>query len=192
MRACSVEVELEDGPLSPDDVQEFAARVVALGCELGLTVGTAESCTGGLVAGAITEVAGSSSVLRGGVVSYAPEVKHDVLGVAQATIDGPGVVSVACAREMAEGAQRVLGCDVAVSVTGIAGPSGEEPGKPVGTVCLGLATESELIAQVHLFAGDRAEVRLRAVACALGLLCEGLMEHGALTEGQHDRRLAER
>ena len=121
---------------------ELASQVVEKGSELGLTVGTAESCTGGLVAGCLTAVPGSSSVVRGGVVSYAIPVKHEVLGVSQQVLDEPGVgaVSSECACQMAEGARRVLGCDVAVSLTGIAGPGGEEPGKPVGTVWMGLCT----------------------------------------------------
>ena len=111
---------------------ELASLVVEKGSELGLTVGTAESCTGGLVAGCLTAVPGSSSVVRGGVVSYAIPVKHEVLGVSQQVLDEPGVgaVSYECARQMAEGARRVLGCDVAVSLTGIAGPGERSPASP--------------------------------------------------------------
>lgn len=157
---------------------ELASLVVEKGSELGLTVGTAESCTGGLVAGCLTAVPGSSSVVRGGVVSYAIPVKHEVLGVSQQVLDEPGVgaVSSECARQMAEGARRVLGCDVAVSLTGIAGPGGEEPGKPVGTVWMGLSTTAGVRSELHRFDGDRAQVRSAAVARALELLCEGLVE----------------
>ena len=116
--------------------------------------------------------------MRGGVVSYAIPVKHEVLGVSQQVLDEPGVgaVSSECARQMAEGARRVLGCDVAVSLTGIAGPGGEEPGKPVGTVWMGLSTTAGVRSELHRFDGDRAQVRSAAVARALELLCEGLVE----------------
>ena len=143
-----------------------------------MTLGCAESCTGGLVAGALTAVAGSSDVMRGGVVSYAIPVKHEVLGVSSEVLDEPGVgaVSGVCATQMAEGARRVLGCDVAVSVTGIAGPGGAEPGKPVGTVWMGLATPLGARAERFLFPGARDEVRRSAVAAALALLREGCVE----------------
>ena len=144
----------------------------------GVTLGCAESCTGGLVSGSLTAVAGSSDVVRGGVVSYAIPVKREVLGVPAAVLDAPGVgaVSRECAEAMAEGARRVLGCDVAVSVTGIAGPGGAEPGKPVGTVWFGLATAGGARALCRHLEGDRATVRLAAVRVALGLLREGVVE----------------
>lgn len=163
---------------SSERLYDLARTVVEKGAELGLTVGTAESCTGGLVAGSLTAVPGSSSVVRGGVVSYAIPVKHEVLGVSQEVLDEPGVgaVSSECAAQMAEGARRVLGCDVAVSLTGIAGPGGEEPGKPVGTVWMGLATASGTRCELNRFDGDRAQVRSAAVGRALELLCEGIVE----------------
>lgn len=158
-------------------VLDAASALVAARAS-GVTLGCAESCTGGLVAGALTAVAGSSDVMRGGVVSYAIPVKHEVLGVSSEVLDEPGVgaVSGACATQMAEGARRVLGCDVAVSVTGIAGPGGAEPGKPVGTVWMGLATPLGARAERFLFPGARDEVRRSAVAAALALLREGCVE----------------
>lgn len=169
---------MAEGEVLPPDRGLYAAcaSLVSEASAAGLTVGTAESCTGGLVAGAITSVPGASGVIRGGVVSYAIPVKHDVLGVTEEVIDGAGVVSAECAAQMAEGARRVLGCDVSVSVTGIAGPGGEEPGKPVGTVWLGLATPGGTKTFHDLFAGDRTEVRLAAVRHAVELLREGIME----------------
>lgn len=153
--------------------------------EAALTAGeaqlsTAESCTGGLVSAALTAVPGSSAVVRGGVTSYAIPVKHEVLGVSQEVIDEPGVgvVSDPCARQMAEGSRRVLRSDVAVSVTGIAGPGGAEPGKPVGTVWLGLATAAGTKAERHLLSGDRSCVRRKATWVALGLLLEGIGQAG--------------
>ncbi len=166
--------------LAPDDaLYDLAARVVSLACEKGLTVGTAESCTGGLVAGALTAVPGSSAAVRGGVVSYAIPVKHEVLGVPYEGVLGVpevGAVSEECARAMAEGARRVLGCDLCVSLTGIAGPGGAEPGKPVGTVWMGVARAGQTQALRSLFEGDREQVRHQAVYRALELLCEALLE----------------
>lgn len=161
---------------SEEETLELCGRLVRVGTARGVTVGTAESCTGGLVAGAMTAVPGSSEVVRGGVVSYAIPVKHDVLGVSWDILDAPGVgaVSSECAAAMCEGARRVLGCDVAVSVTGIAGPGGAEPGKPVGTVWFGLATPEGTRTERHLLSGDRAEVRAKAVWVAVSLLLGGI------------------
>lgn len=161
---------------SDEELLDLCARLVRAGRERGVTVGTAESCTGGLVAGALTAVPGSSEVVRGGVVSYAIPVKHDVLGVPWDILDAPGVgaVSSECAAAMCEGARRVLGCDVAVSVTGIAGPGGAEPGKPVGTVWFGLAREGGTGTELHLLTGTRDEVRRKAVLVAVGLLLGGI------------------
>lgn len=157
-----------------------AASALELAREAGVTLGCAESCTGGLVSGALTAVPGSSDVVRGGVVSYAIDVKRAVLGVADEVLDDPalGAVSAQCAEQMAIGARRVLGCDVAVSVTGIAGPGGEEPGKPVGTVWFGLSSAAGTRSVLRTFGGDRASVRLQAVAQALELLRDGSVERG--------------
>lgn len=159
-----------------DELYRAAARVLEVAKSHQRTVGTAESCTGGLIAGALTEVPGSSSVVRGGIVSYAIPVKHEVLGVSSVILDDPalGAVSAECAAQMAQGAQRVLGSDVAVSVTGIAGPGGEEPGKPVGTVWFGCATSTSVHTELHTFTGSRAEVRSKAVAMALDLLLQAV------------------
>jgi nicotinamide-nucleotide amidase len=156
-----------------------AAELVSLASYHGLTLGFAESCTGGLVSACLTAVPGSSAVVRGGVVSYAIPVKHEVLGVSyDGLLDVPelGAVSSECAVAMAEGARRVLGCDVSVSVTGIAGPGGEEPGKPVGTVWF--ATDSALGSRSvrKNFVGDRSDVRRQACHAAIGLLRESLVE----------------
>lgn len=165
----------------PDEVARAAAGVVERAGAAGVTLGCAESCTGGLVSGALTAVPGSSAVVRGGVVSYAIAVKRSVLGVSDEVLDAPGVgaVSSACAAQMAEGARRVLGCDVAVSVTGIAGPGGAEPGKPVGTVWFGLATPAGTTTALETFDGSRDEVRRAAVLRALALLRGGVVEASA-------------
>lgn len=159
-------------------VAQKAQLLVAEARRLGQTMGCAESCTGGLVSAAITSVPGSSEVLLGGVVSYAPAVKHAVLGVAQEILDAPGLgpVSEPCALQMSEGARRLLSCDVAVSVTGIAGPGGEEPGKPVGTVWFGISSNRGSRSSLCQFDGTRDQVRLQAVAHALSLLYEEIVE----------------
>lgn len=165
----------------PGEGEVYAASraLVREAVALHMTLGTAESCTGGLVAGAITAVPGSSDALLGGVVSYACSVKHDVLGVSQETLDTVGAVSGDCASQMADGARRVLGCDVAVSVTGIAGPGGAEPGKPVGTVWFGLSSRAGTSATLRTFSGDRTQVRAGAVMTALALLRGALAEEGS-------------
>ena len=116
-----------------------ASRLVKAYTEKRLTLGTAESLTGGMIAAEIASVSGASAVLMGGVVAYDPRIKHEVLGVEQDVIDRAGVVSAACAQQMAQGAKRVLGVDTAVSATGVAGPTGGTPETPVGTVFIGCA-----------------------------------------------------
>ncbi|WP_322150407.1 CinA family protein [Paratractidigestivibacter sp.] len=165
-----------------DALYDEAAEVVRLASAAGLTVGCAESCTGGLVSACLTSAPGSSAAVRGGVVSYAIPVKHDVLGVPyDGLLDVPqlGAVSSECAAAMAMGARKVLSCDACVSVTGIAGPGGGEPGKPVGTVWFGIDTAPSSRTVMHLLEGDRADVRRQACHVALGLLREALMELSA-------------
>ena len=122
------------------DVASLEAACSALLRERGMTLASAESCTGGLVAERITALPGASRVYRGGVVSYWTQVKGQVLGVPQELLDREGPVSDACARAMAEGARRITGADIAVSVTGVAGPDPDERGVPVGIAYIGLAT----------------------------------------------------
>ena len=148
-------------------VGALAAQAVAALEAAGLTAACAESLTGGLIAGALTAVPGSSAVVRGGVVSYAAEAKRDVLGVSSRALDEAGVVSEPVARQMAEGARERLRADVAVAVTGIAGPGGAEPGKPVGTVWMAVAEAEGSAARLFCFEGDRQAVRLQTVAEAL-------------------------
>jgi len=147
-----------------------AENLVALLKARGLTCATAESCTGGGVGSAITSVAGSSAVFAGGVISYANEVKRDVLGVSQATLDTVGAVSSETAAQMAAGVRKLLGVDLAVSLTGIAGPDGGSAEKPVGLVWFGLATADGVRTEKAIFRGDRAKVREQAVMHALGML----------------------
>ncbi|MBR0067641.1 MAG: nicotinamide-nucleotide amidohydrolase family protein [Kiritimatiellae bacterium] len=147
-----------------------AELLVAKLKERGLTCVTAESCTGGGVGSAITAVPGSSAVFLGGVISYANEVKRDVLDVPQEILDTHGAVSSECAERMAACARNLLKADLAVSLTGIAGPDGGSAEKPVGLVWFGLATKDGVHTEKMIFGGDRASVRAQAVTHALGLL----------------------
>ena len=155
-------------------IDERARLVVERACGAGLSVGTAESLTGGLIAAMLTSVPGSSAAVRGGIVSYVNEVKEAVLGVSGDVLSRHGAVDELVALQMARGVLRELGCDVAVSVTGIAGPTGAEPGKPVGTVWVGCATARGTHAREHHFEGSRESVRLQTVLAALKALEEAL------------------
>jgi PncC family amidohydrolase len=148
------------------------ASLIALCKARGATVATAESCTGGLVSARITSVPGSSAVFLGGVVSYANQAKSDLLGVPQELLSRVGAVSAECAEAMAAGALARFGASAAVSVTGVAGPEGGTPLKPVGLVFFGLATAAGVRAERRVFAGDREAVRRQAADRALALLVE--------------------
>jgi nicotinamide-nucleotide amidase len=151
----------------------LAARLVMLCRARGVRLATAESCTGGLVAGAITAVPGSSEVLDRGFVTYSNNAKTEMLGVPASLIHSVGAVSEAVARRMAEGAKRRAGVDIAVAITGVAGPGGGSAEKPVGTVWFGLANRhGDLITRHKLFPGDRDAVRDASVAYALHLLLD--------------------
>ena len=154
------------------DIASRAEEVLAAARGRGMRLACAESCTGGLVAAALTEIPGSSDTFAGGVVSYMLDVKEHVLGVPGTILYNPsiGAVSPECARAMADGVAELLSADVAVSVTGIAGPGGEEPGKPVGTVWFGLRTPGGTTAHVQCFPGTRSDVREQALVHALDLL----------------------
>ena len=145
-------------------------KLVALLKAQGLTCATAESCTGGGVGSAITAVPGSSAVFAGGIISYSNEVKRDVLGVSADILQNVGAVSSETAAQMAEGARRLLKTDLAVSLTGIAGPDGGSDEKPVGLVWFGLSTKGGVRTEKAIFRGDRAQVRAQAVTHALGML----------------------
>lgn len=132
-------------------------------------IATAESCTGGLLGACLTEHPGASAVVACGWITYANEAKIALLGVAPATLAAEGAVSETTAREMAEGAQTRAGCDLAIAVTGIAGPGGGTATKPVGLVHIAVATHSGISHERHVFAGDRTAVRLASVAAALRL-----------------------
>lgn len=149
---------------------DLAAQLQQLAIGRGLTVATAESCTGGNIAHQITGISGSSEYFVGGVVSYANAVKRDVLGVPAEVLENPGAVSEPCARAMAEGVRRLMDADITVSTTGIAGPLGGTARKPVGLVYLALATAEGTTVEGHVFPGDRAAVIDAATRRALELL----------------------
>ena len=154
----------------PEATLEQARSLLALMEGKGLTLATAESCTGGLIAAALTAIAGSSSVVMAGFVTYANDAKHKMVGVQQESLAQHGAVSAEVAQEMAEGARMRAGVSLALSCTGIAGPGGATPGKPVGLVFIGCAREgAATLVERHVFPGDRAAVRAATVAAALDL-----------------------
>ncbi len=149
----------------------LATELVAVCRARGVTVATAESCTGGMIAAAITAIPGSSAVMDRGFVTYSNAAKTEMLGVPGNLIASVGAVSEAVAARMAEGAKQRAGVDIAVSVTGIAGPDGGSVEKPVGTVWFGLANgRGDVVAERQIFPGDRAAIRAAATARALTLL----------------------
>ena len=154
-----------------DDETTLAGAIVARLAERGLTLATAESCTGGAVADAIVAVAGASAVFRGAVVAYANEVKSALLDVPEETLERNGAVSEETAVAMASGARTRLGAGVVLATTGIAGPSGGTQGKPVGLVWFALAFgDGEIETRKLTFPGNRTDIRERATVAALGLL----------------------
>ncbi len=161
--------------LFPDDIRALAQRVIDENLAQGRKIALAESCTGGLVAGALTEIAGSSDVFECGYVTYSNEAKIGMVDVHSDVIETFGAVSIATAWAMAQGALTHSGADVAVAITGVAGPGGGSERKPVGTVVFARAEKGEspdhVVADKKDF-GDlgRTEVRLQAVRCALELL----------------------
>ena len=161
----------------PDNsLSDLARNLVKRASAAGVTVVTAESCTGGMIAAAITDVAGASAVLDRGLVTYSNDAKQDLLGVPAATLDAHGAVSMQTAAAMAEGALASSpNASLAVAVTGIAGPGGGSPEKPVGLVWFGIADRSgETKTARHVFSGDRKAIRDRAASTALGLLADSL------------------
>ncbi|MFV0374200.1 CinA family protein [Microbacterium sp.] len=153
-------------------------RIVTRLTELGWTIGVAESLTGGLLTAALVDVAGSSAVLRGGVISYATDLKQSLLGVDSTLLEAHGPVHPRVARQMAEGVRRTLGhdgepTDVGIATTGVAGPTSPD-GQPVGTVFLAVSTPLGSRAESLLLPGDREQVRTEATARALRLIVEAL------------------
>lgn len=162
-----------------------AEKLVAILKAAGLTCATAESCTGGGIGSAITSVAGSSEVFEGGVISYSNSVKVRVLGVREETLRDFGAVSSEVAGQMAQGARQVTGADLAVAVTGVAGPGGGSAEKPVGTVWFGLATAVGVRTEKKLFIGDREAVRTQTITHALGILSVAALQGACRVTGEN-------
>lgn len=165
-------------------VEEIYAAIAALAGETvrrctenGIRISTAESCTGGMISGAVTAVAGSSAVIELGICSYSNRIKHEVLGVGEDILGRYTEYSVECARAMADGARRLSGADFAVSVTGVAGPSGGTEEHPVGEVCIAVSSEGGCRGERFIFAGDRERIRAEAAQKALELLLDEIKRH---------------
>lgn len=138
----------------------------------GRTLATAESCTGGMIGELLTSVPGASKVYKGGIISYWSEVKQELLGVSEEALLNHGPVSMQVAGAMADGARKALRADVAISVTGLAGPDGDEFGRPVGTVFIGYSTKEKTTGKQFHFQGSRDDVRRQAAQAALQLILE--------------------
>lgn len=157
-----------------ETIEALAQHVITLATDKQALLATAESCTGGLIAGALTSIPNSSAVVQGGIVSYSNEVKQCELGVSKSDLEMHGAVSEPVAIQMAQGARTALSTTIAISVTGIAGPGGGSAEKPVGTVWFGIDSPEGSRAEVCHFAGDRSSVRTQTVTHALELFEETL------------------
>ena len=155
---------MDSGLLAEKLIEEAALRNV--------TIALAESCTGGMIAGVLTDVPGASKVFLGSAVTYSNEAKIDILGVDPDIINDHGAVSSHCAEKMAEGAKRIFRSEIALSVTGIAGPDGGSAEKPVGTVWFGISSNDATYTLKKQFSGERALIRNSAVKTALEALLE--------------------
>ena len=148
---------------------------MSLSCDVigrlsGKTLATAESLTGGGIGSELTSVSGSSAVYKGGVISYTNEIKEKILGVRKETLEQFGAVSAPVAEEMVSGVRKLLGVDIAVSVTGLAGPGGDDFGNPVGTVYIGYEDCTHRFSKRYLFEGNRESVRIQTIHAALELI----------------------
>ncbi len=164
--------------MSEHEISDFARELVMLLASRGMTLATAESCTGGLISKLITDIPGSSDVFTGGVVSYSNEVKKALLGVPEETLRQHGAVSEATALYMADGARHACMADIAVSATGIAGPGGGTPEKPVGTVWVAISCEKDrraiLLPLPYPECAGREAIRLATAEFLIRLVCETL------------------
>ncbi|MGP8079455.1 MAG: CinA family protein [Dehalococcoidales bacterium] len=151
-----------------------SAEIIAIMREKKLTLGTVESATGGLIAHLITNIPGSSDVFQGSIISYSNEIKMKIVGVKKTTLEKHGAVSSPVAAEMAAGGRKTLRVDICVADTGIAGPGGASPEKPVGLFYLGLSHQDGTFTQKHLFTGSRQENKQQAAETALMLVLDYL------------------
>ena len=163
----------------PEVLDEKARALVELCRARGVRLSTIESCTGGLLGGCLTDIPGASDIFDRGFITYSNQAKHEEVGVSIELLESFGAVSAEVAREMCAGALTRDGIGAAASITGIAGPGGATPGKPVGLVYIGIATSlAPPVAHRYVFAGDRQEVRTVAVAEALDLLATAVAAIG--------------
>ena len=153
-------------------------EIAALLRRHGLTIAVAESASGGLISHLITNVPGSSDYFRGGVVAYDNEVKVKVLGVSRETLARYGAVSCETAEEMAQGVRKLMNANIGLSDTGVAGPAGATPGKPVGLFYIGISSDLGTSAVEHIFSGDRLQNKRSAAEVALNILKEHLLQLG--------------
>lgn len=153
---------------------DIASQLIATLRAKGLTAASAESCTGGNIAHSITSVAGASDVYSGSVIAYSNDVKCRLLGVSDSTLQNHGAVSQPTVAEMASGARKAIGADCAVATSGIAGPGGGTPDKPVGTVWMAVETPSVSHTRVFHFHGDRSQIIDQATAAAMQMLLDAL------------------
>jgi PncC family amidohydrolase len=175
--------------MAEEPLAELADLAVRLGARcgaLGLRVATVESCTGGLLGHLITEVPGSSAYFVGGFVTYSDDLKRESVGVPDEVLAAHGAVSAQVALAMATGGRDRTAADLAVSVTGIAGPDGGSPSKPVGLTYVAVADGSGAEVRRHVWSGDRAENKRRSAAAALELLLERIEAHEATRDEEAD------
>jgi nicotinamide-nucleotide amidase len=157
------------------EIRQRARQIIETLSARGQMIVTAESCTGGLVVAALTDIAGSSQAVHGGYVTYANSAKQNMIGVEEALIEAHGAVSEQVARAMAEGALRRTGADIAIAVSGIAGPGGGSAGKPVGLVHFACSTAERTLTRVERFGGiGRQQVREASVLASLEIVIEVL------------------
>ena len=166
------------GEVQETKTMTLAESVVKLRAEDELTVTTAESCTGGLVAARLVDVPGVSEVFKQGFITYSNKAKRKILNVKKETLKTLGAVSEKTAKEMAKGAILASGADAAIATTGIAGPDGGTEEKPVGLVYIAVSVRGQMYVEEHHFEGDRVAVRESTVEAALALLKKGLEETG--------------
>ena len=162
----------------PDDVELLERRVARLLLKRGLTVAVAESCTGGMLGASLTSQAGSSAYFPGGIIAYSNSVKKDLLGVEGETLAKAGAVSRETVAEMADEVRRLVGADIGIGVSGIAGPGGGTAEKPVGLVFIGCSDSAGVSVKEFRFSGDRDLIRKQSVEAALEMLREKIETEG--------------
>lgn len=154
----------------------LAEQIIHNAAYAGVHIATAESCTGGLIAASLSDVSGASVVFRGGVVAYTEDIKHRVLKLPISIFDNNGVYSDECARALALGAQKLFHVEFSLATTGIAGPTGALPHKPIGSVWVGVATPQGIRSFYEHFSGSRKDIRTSATRWALSLLFDALLD----------------